>query len=286
MDILKAKAWAPGTCGELVEGAIDGKTFQITCPIDIGSTIQINRNGAGFPKEFPKTAKAIELVATKLNLPVKELSFERDSKLLPGKGMGSSTADITAALLAAGRLAGKELSSKELASLALSIEPSDGIMFRGAVIFDCWEGQWFEELGEAPSLNILVVDPGGIVDTIAFNQADAFKYYNSRKEAQVKIALRLVKEGILEKDLEKIGRGATESALANQELLPKPDLPMLINWAKEIKALGVNVAHSGTVMGLLLATDGPHPEEIMTYLKKKKPEWDYCPTRLINGGLK
>ncbi|MFA5536965.1 MAG: GHMP kinase, partial [Bacillota bacterium] len=273
MEILKAKAWAPGTCGELVEGAIGESTFLITCPIDMGSTIEISQSGEGFPKEFSKTAKGIELVASKLGLPLQDLSFTRDSLLPPGKGMASSTADIAAALLATARLGGKELTAEELATLSLSIEPSDGIMFEGVVLFDYKEGKWFEELGEAPPLNILVVDPSGVVDTINFYQGERFKECNLRKEKRVKIALRLVKEGLREGDIEKIGRGVTESALANQELLPKPDLPKVLEWAKEVKALGVNVAHSGTVMGILLAEDGFLPEEIMIYLKKKKPEW-------------
>ncbi|NLC76470.1 MAG: GHMP kinase [Clostridia bacterium] len=285
-QLLRAAAWAPGTCGELVEGAIDDKTFLVTCPIDLGSTIEVSREGTGLAEGFPKTAKAIELAAGKLDLPVRELGFERESLLPPGKGMGSSTADIAAAVLAVCRLAGQELSPREIAELALAVEPSDGIMFPGLVLFDHREGKWFEELGEAPAINILIADPGGVVDTVTFNRDDYLAKMNRKKEPQVKEALRLVKEGLASGDLHKIGRGATESALANQELLPKPDLPQMLRWAEEVKALGVNVAHSGTVMGILLAEDGYHPEEVKPFLQKRRPDWTFYCTRLINGGLK
>jgi hypothetical protein len=50
------------------------------------------------------------------------------------------------------------------------------------------------------------------------------------------------------------------SARAHQRILPKPQLEKVIGLAREVGALGVNVAHSGTVIGLLLDpghADGP-----------------------------
>lgn len=284
-DLLTATVWAPGTCGELVEGTIDGKPFLVTCPIDLGAAVQVNREGTGFPEDFPKTAQGIRLAAEKVGLSITELGFERESVLPPGKGMGSSTADIAAAILATGLLGGYTLSPEEVAQLALQVEPSDGIMFPGLVLFDHREGKWLEELGEAPEINILVADPGGVVDTIAFNQYQDLDKINRKKEPQVKRALEYIREGLLKGDLAQIGRGATESALANQELLPKPDLSQMISWAKEVKALGVNVAHSGTVMGLLMPSDGYHPEEVKSFIQKRRPDWKFYCTRLINGGL-
>lgn len=285
-ELVAATVWAPGTCGELVEGTIDGRPFLVTCPIDLGSTIQVNRSGAGFPEGFPKTAQAIRLVAEKTGLPLAELSFERESILPPGKGMGSSTADVAAAIFATGLVAGHRLSPEEVARLALQVEPSDGTMFEGLVLFDHRKGEWFEALGEAPAINILVVDPGGEVDTIAFNQAADLDRINQKKEPQVRKALACVRAGLENGDLAQIGRGATESALANQELLPKPDLPQMLRWAQDVKALGVNVAHSGTVMGLLLPPDGYHPEEVKPFIQKRRPDWKFYCTRLIGGGLK
>ena len=31
------RSWAPGTCGELVQGAIDGQDFLVNCPVDLYS---------------------------------------------------------------------------------------------------------------------------------------------------------------------------------------------------------------------------------------------------------
>ncbi len=238
------------------------------------------------PKSLNKTGRALDLVKKKLNLPDLGLGFVRESKLPPGKGMGSSTSDIAAAILAAARLFEREISAEEIARLALSIEPSDGIMFPGVVLFDHRGGHWLERLGDPPPFNILVLDPGGVVDTLEFNRQEKLDYYNRKKEPQVRLALQLVKEGLQEGDLEKVARGATESALANQELLPKPHLNQVLNWAEDVGALGVNVAHSGTVMGLFLPPDGNHPEEVRTFLQKRRPHWKYYAAKMISGGLR
>lgn len=284
---LRARAWAPGTCGELVEGTLEGKPFLITCPIDLGSTVEVYPDGEkNIPETLTKTAWALDLVKKRLDLPVATLGFVRESRLPPGKGMGSSTSDIAAAILAAARLFAREITEDEIADLALSIEPSDGTMFPGVVLFDHRGGQWRERLGDPPPFNILILDPGGVVDTLDFNRQEKLDYYNHKKEPRVKMALGLVQEGLKEQDPEKVARGATESSLANQELLPKPDLTRVLGWAKEVGALGVNVAHSGTVMGLLLPPEGNHPEEVRTFLQRRRPHWKYYVTKLISGGLK
>ena len=45
------------------------------------------------------------------------------------------------------------------------------------------------------------------------------------------------------------------SAMAHQSVLPKPQLPSVLQLAKDAGAAGVNVAHSGTVIGLLFDGD-------------------------------
>lgn len=47
------------------------------------------------------------------------------------------------------------------------------------------------------------------------------------------------------------GRPAAAGSLANQALLPRPRLPAALELGRAAGALGVNVAHSGTVIGLL-----------------------------------
>ncbi len=287
MDYKKKTASAPGTCGELVQGFIDGKDFLITCPIDLWSEVTVFfTDETNTYDNFPKARAAIEAALKISGETQLGIGFIRKSDLPIGKGMSSSTADIAAAFQAACELLQVDYDEDQIADTALSIEPSDGIMYPGICIFDHRKGTWREILGDPPQMDIVILDPGGTVDTLEFNGNKNLLELNLKKETDIQKALYLVKEGIREKDPEKIGYGATISSIANQEILFKPHLDEIIKISKELKAMGVNIAHSGTVMGILLADIGPHPDELAEYLQKKYPDWSIQTSKIISGGIK
>ena len=305
----RATASMPGTCGELVQGQINGRNFHVTCPIDLWSTITVydaadsDTEGAGTllsggyssriaNGSTKKMEQAIHMLWEQNSILTGEGSsvpspvYRRNSQLIHGKGMGSSTADIVAAFYAVKGLLRKESTPKQAAEFALQIEPSDGTMYPGIAIFDHRQGEWVEQLGNPPAIDILMIDPGGTVNTVSFNRQRNFQKYNSRKEPFVRQALEYVRTGIAEGDPEKIGRGATISAQANQEILPKSNLEEALEMAKQIHAVGVNVAHSGTVIGFLMATDNDRISEAVDYIRWKRPEWIIYRTTLIGGGVR
>lgn len=284
-------ALAPGACGELVQGSINGRDFLVTCPIDLWSRFSVfyteHRDYLEQHKVFPKAAEAIHVVYEKKRAKVGKIGFIRESDIPIGKGMGSSTADIIAAYVATcGLLDIKITDVDEIADVALAIEPSDGLMYPGICLFDHRKGLWREALGDIPPLNVLIIDPGGEVDTLEFNAKKDLGVLNAKKEQEVVKALAYVREGIAEKDPEKIGRGTTISAKANQEILFKPQLEDIIKLSKQFKAMGVNVAHSGTVIGILLAEIGVHVMEAAEYIQKKFPQFKIYTSKIISGGIR
>jgi L-threonine kinase len=52
-----------------------------------------------------------------------------------------------------------------------------------------------------------------------------------------------------------LGEAATISAIASQRLLPKPGFDALLELVESAGLYGLNVAHSGSVVGLLLDRD-------------------------------
>jgi uncharacterized protein involved in propanediol utilization len=60
---------------------------------------------------------------------------------------------------------------------------------------------------------------------------------------------------VCRQDIKLLGRVATASATINQEFLPKPLFPEIRTLADRAGALGVAVAHSGTVLSILLDPD-------------------------------
>lgn len=278
---------APGSCGELVQGTIDGRNFLITCPIDMLSEVTVDPAGTKINAGV-KTVEAVRRTWARLGIQAAGFGVEVRSALPQGKGMASSTADISAACLAAALAAGRTLDERDIAEIALSIEPTDGIFLPGIVMFDHLRGLTRRPLGAPPPMTLVVFDAGGEIDTLRFNSRADLAGLNRAKEAQVREAADLVSRGIAAGDCDLIGQGATLSAVANQRILFKAALPQVLDVALDFGAVGVNAAHSGTVMGLMFAgrPDSELLEDCVATVRVKCPELDYIGTvGLISGGL-
>ena len=86
--------------------------------------------------------------------------------------MASSTADIVAAIGVAAAALNAETSIFQQAELALSIEPSDGVLLPGIALFDQKRGQMARSLGAPPDMRVLVLEFAGVVDSESFNAVD------------------------------------------------------------------------------------------------------------------
>lgn len=286
--LFMVTAKTPGTCGELVQGRVNGNNFLVTCPVDIYSHVTLSMT-AEKTVSREKNWKAYEALKKVLKYFNQEALYNKiqvsiKPQIPCGKGMASSTADITGVCVAAARLLGLSISAKDIAGIALSIEPTDGIMFSGIALMDYLKGSIIENLGEAPEMNICIIDTGGTVDTIRFNQSDYSMAY-AANETKIRESLELVKEGIKKRDSVLVARGATISALCHQDILFKPELDSIIALCKKIGGLGVNVAHSGTVIGILLHKDFNEFESLKQNVASRfniKPEFHV--TRLVGGG--
>jgi L-threonine kinase len=244
----------PGTCGELVQGTLDGGDCLVSCPIERYSIAEVClRQGAGWtvPADAAKTRAALQAGLSYIGQLHSSGVVRLHTQLLRSRGYGSSTADIGATLYALGRAVGRGLTPAEVARLALQVEPSDSSLFPGLALWDHRYGQRYEDLGASPPLTVLVLDPGGEVDTVAFNQLDHRRILR-RLAPQHREAFTLLHQGLQQGDVAAIGAAATLSATAHQAILFNPWLTTVLSLARDVKALGVCRAHSGTLLGLLL----------------------------------
>jgi L-threonine kinase len=246
---------APGVCGELAQGVIEGIHFLVTCPVDFYSRVKVDiySDGPGVeaPEDCDKAAAAVRRTLFHLKNAKVRAKLTINNPIPRGKGMASSSADLAAAIAATGLALGEEISPYQIAQIALSIEPTDGIMIPGVALFDHRAGIIRESLGPPPPMEIVALDLGGTVDTVQFNMVDRFQRWQSVDE-QTGEALRLLRRGIEEQDPALVGRGASISAEASQTVLAKPRLAEVKEFAESVGAVGVNVGHSGTIMGVLL----------------------------------
>lgn len=278
----------PGTCGELVQGTIDGMPFLVSCPIDRYSVVDVllsDREGWRAPRNTPKALAAVHAALRHVERQSQGGRLRVRSRLPRSKGYASSTADVAGAIYAAGEALGVRLDARTVARLALGVEPSDSTMFPGLALMDHRTGRCFEPLGAAPPLCLVILDEGGSVDTHAFNAVDRRQELGALV-VQHREALAVLRHGLRDRDWSAVGHAATLSAQAHQRILPKALLPVALRLAREVGALGVCVAHSGTLLGLLLSPETHEVRSIFWFLRRRLLERGVRveARRMVGGG--
>ncbi len=243
---------SPGSCGELIQGYGWGNSFMITCPINRYSRAKscLSKHSAALPE---KSERARWLTLKYLGREDCMVDVHLTSDIPVGKGMASSTADISAVCQATALACGCMLTAEEIAAIAIAIEPSDGTFYPGIVQFDYRGGAVLRRLGAAPATKILVYDCGGEVDTLAFNKRQDLIDKQKKNEAKIHKAVALCEAGLKMGSVDRIGEAATISAFANQTILYKDVLDAFYEAGKKAGGRGIITAHSGTVLGLLLS---------------------------------
>jgi uncharacterized protein involved in propanediol utilization len=194
--------------------------------------------------------------------PAKGGQIEITSDVPRGIGMGSSTSDVTATIRAVADYHGVTLSREEVGRLAVLAEcASDSIMIDDRVVlFAHREGVVVETLGHRlPPMVVVGCDtqPGTRVDTLGFQPAE----YDDREIGAFQVLRAGLRRALATEDVALLGRVATASARINQRFLPKPNLDVLLELGERHGACGVQVAHSGTVAGLIFDARLPNVEE-------------------------
>jgi L-threonine kinase len=268
----------------------DGVYFLVTCPIDFFARVRVElfQDGPGVeaPAGCPKAAAAVRAALAHLDRSRLAARLTVGNPIPRSKGMGSSSADVAAAIAATGLALGVELAPAVVAEIALAVEPTDGVMFPGVALFDHREGRIVETLGPPPPMEIVALDFGGTVDTVEFNRIDRRSLWRSI-EPETSQALELVRSGVQLGDPALVGRGCSISALASQRVLPKPKLAAVAEFAQAAGAVGVNVGHSGTIIGVLLDARQRRGKSTFHQARQAFPDAEAVHHfRLLGGGLR
>ncbi|SDS88095.1 GHMP family kinase ATP-binding protein [Microlunatus soli] len=183
--------------------------------------------------------------------------LEVSTTIPTGRGCGSSTADVVASIRAVADSFGTTLSAARTAQLAVRAEgASDAIMFGDRVVlFASRDGHVIEDLVLAvPRLEVLAVDLDvSGVDTLAVPSP-----VYGRLELSTFGALRgLLRRALIDRSATLLARVASVSAEINQRHLPNPLYDLMVDVQRRVGAIGVQVAHTGTVMSLLFDPTDP-----------------------------
>jgi L-threonine kinase len=249
-------ASAPATCGELAQGYLDGRDFLINSPIAWFSTVTLRLTetpDVAVEAEGPTTkiARAIRLTLDHFGARRYGASAQLRHRVPRGKGLASSTSELTAAIAATAAALDRSVSTSVCLRIVLAVDgSSDGVFLPGVTMFNHLSGELYAELGPPPPLAALIVDTGGSVDTHSFDRSRA-RAVATEQAGKLRQAVSEITEGFARGDGARIARGAMLSAEVNQAVLPKPLLEELRQATTEAGGLGVNCAHTGTVLGVL-----------------------------------
>ncbi|MEC1721540.1 GHMP family kinase ATP-binding protein [Schinkia azotoformans] len=258
-----------GTFGELIQGVIGDSPFLVSLPIEMGSSALFLPNPKSEKISIlslsakPKSERACQLLLRKYNIQTGgKLLITSD--LPEGKGMASSSADLMASLRAVAQTHSLPINESVLSEITSTIEPTDGIMYSELVAYDYINGRLIKVIGQLPRMILLGIDTGGTVESTIFNQIP--KNYSTEEKQLFSKALYLLKEGMQKKELSFIFEAVTMSAKINEKRLAKPFFEEIVKIAEENNG-GVVIAHSGTVIGILLSPD-ISKQELRIIIKK------------------
>ncbi len=262
MPIGAGYAEAIGHHGELVQGLFEDDGVQmrralVSLPCrQLRSKVRFTPNSSDqlivMPASREKAKRAAELTVNAFGRPGTGANLEIDSNIPLSRGMGSSTADVLASILAVLDWLGIEAASHDVMQIAVSAETAcDSTLFRQqAVLFAHRDGVVMEAFRRPlPPIDFISIDttPGATVDTLEFATAR----YDQLEIESFRPLRGLLRTAIKSADARMLGRVATASARINERFLPKPRLAEIETIGVRFDAIGIQVAHSGTVVGLM-----------------------------------
>ncbi|PWC19096.1 GHMP kinase [Brenneria roseae subsp. roseae] len=248
-----ADARCPASCGELIQGWILGGEKLISCPVNWFSHVSVT-DGRPDGAERPRMRQMLNSVIAHLGLPAdtgRGLRIEFTSTIPVAKGMASSTADIAATAQATARHLGTTLDEATLATLCVQLEPTDSTLFRQLTLFDHQTAHTQIACDWQPSMDILLLESPYTLDTANYHRLDRQSSLLDNADVLEK-AWRLFCAAADKQDNARLGEACTLSAIASQQILTKPAFSELLAVVEDAGIHGLNVAHSGSVVGLLL----------------------------------
>ncbi|MFZ1875137.1 MAG: GHMP kinase [Chania sp.] len=285
-----AEARCPASCGELIQGWILGGEKLVSCPVNWFSTVAVSDGQPG-NHERPLMRQMLINVLEHFGHPgsaARGLRIDFTSSIPVAKGLASSTADIAATAQATARHLGQCLDETTLAKLCVQLEPTDSTLFRQLTLFDHQTAATQIPCDWLPALDILLLESPYTLNTADYHRRNRQQAL-LENAAMLEQAWALFSLAINTRDCGKLGEAATLSARASQRLLPKPLFDALLEIGENCGIYGLNVAHSGSVVGLLFDAERHDSEQLCWQLQQRQIGREYPKQhrlRLIAGGVR
>ncbi len=228
-----AVAQCPASCGELIQGWILGSEKLVSCPVDWYSTVEVE---TGVPRkdERPLSRAMVDQLLAHWGYPPalsQQIRITLHSTIPVAKGMASSTADIAATAVATAHHLGHLLDEPTLARLCVALEPTDSTLFRQLTLFDHNTAATQIACPPPPALDLLVLESPLTLRTTDYHQLPREPGLLANA-SRLQLAWEKVQQACHCGSPQLLGEAATISAIASQQLLPKPGFDALLDWWK------------------------------------------------------
>ena len=267
---MKFYGVCPASCGEFVQGVLDNEEYLSSYAINLFSVATLEEGKEVIHTGPKKSRRAMELVFEKFNIPVdesKKISLNINSQIPIGKGMASSTADIGATINATLSMLGKTLTGEEISKLAVKIEATDSLLLNRHSIFNPLTADIKKYMGGISNAKVVILEPDDILDTKSIRMTPNYRMYKMQNKEIIRESFSLLDEGLAKNDLSLVGKACTYSSLANENIHKKPFLKEIIEISDKFGCYGVNIAHSGTVIGILMDKE-MDDKRVIQYLRE------------------
>lgn len=208
-----------------------------------------------YPKHKFKAQEAAEKIVDYCKLSIGG-SIEIHSNIIPKLGYGSSTADVLSTIRSITNLIELDLKEEVIAKLAILSEgASDSIMFKEEVLFAQRKGVVLDTYNKRfpayVSLGFSHDSSDDGFDTLSMKPLR----YSRRERLDFQELRTLLFHAFNNQDISMLGEVATRSALINQRYYPKSNLHEIIKICNKYDAVGVQVSHSGSLVGIIWNPD-------------------------------
>ena len=267
-----------GTFGELLQGyTFDSEKvhhFLFTSPIvEYQAKAYLTPRGnlnQNLTQDKTKALSMLHALADEMNIELDDLVLHIKSNIPTGKGCSSSTADIMATALAFYDSFFPQVplpvASALISHIAMTLERGEYLLHPGITACAQEEYKAIKKYHTDMGLTVVGVDEGGKVDTVKFHATHPPRkeYSETYQKLFDQMDAALVKN-----DCWEVGRIATASSELHQKVLPKRSYDYTLRLMDEVHAYGVCVAHSGTMIGILISSDDSTLETKDNYIRKK-----------------
>lgn len=259
--------------GEILQGAVerdDGRLryglVTLRCKIFLSEAFFVPDNDSNAVVVAPswkvKAQRAAKLSLARLDGNCRGGHLLIRSNIPPCWGLGSSTSDVVAVIQAVANTFGVNISPELTAELAVQAEiASDSTMFGArAVFFGFRDGHVIEDFGgRLPPLEVVGFNTtkSAGVDTLS----QPLARYSLEEIEVLRLLVESLRLAVQLQDASLVGKVASASARINQRHLPKHHYDYFEKLVERVGALGLQVAHSGTVAGLLFDPQASELEE-------------------------